>query len=454
MRFLSSLILSLATGLVASTSSAAPTIDPKLAAVLNSPIESERVIAVALVHKNQFQMNMVALPLAAREREMIRNAETAQLGTFRALTAASQNFADRTKIRFSRYWLSNTIIVNAPARVIRTLLNNDQILLARPARVFHLIKPYNHGLVNPRLAKDPYTYGLTKLRIPDVRVQAKDIDGRGVKVGILDTGIDPNHPDLQGKIIAFKDFVGGKPQPYDDHSHGTHVAGTIAGGATSGTAIGVAPGVKLIIGKLFDSNGSATEEGILSSMQWIADPDGNPNTPDAPALVSNSWGGDTPSGDPKDEAECRAVESWLALGILPVFAAGNEGPGPSTVGLPAACPNAFSVGATDEKDAAASFSSRGPVKWSTGTFIKPIVSAPGVRVMSSIPGGGYASYSGTSMATPHTAGVAALVFQQNPQLKADAVANLLINGTIDLGSPGQDNTFGYGRLDAIKALKL
>lgn len=445
---LSSLVVTMT--FIAGAASAMPAIDPVLARQLANPAESQRVMSVALIHKNQFPLQMGMLPRGARQQQLMRNAAIAQRNTLLALQTA-QRGVDRARIRVTSSWLANTVVVTAPARVIAGLLQNDQVLLARPARTYTLVKPYFDGRFRPTGA---FTYGLEKLRIPAVRSQAADVDGRGVKVGILDTGIDAGHADLKGKTILFKDFMENQPNPYDDHSHGTHVAGTIAGGAASGTAIGVAPGASLIVGKIFDEDGSTTEDVILQAMQWVADPDGNPATADAPALVSNSWGGGIPSGDPKDMAECRAVDSWLALGVLPIFAAGNSGPSGATVSLPGGCPAALAVGATDQNDAAASFSSRGPARWATGSIIKPNVSAPGVKVLSSLPGGQYGAYSGTSMATPHTAGLAALLVQKNPGATPEAIANLLISGSIDLGAQGQDNTFGAGRIDAVNSLKM
>jgi subtilisin family serine protease len=137
-----------------------------------------------------------------------------------------------------------------------------------------------------------------------------------------------------------------------------------------------------------------------------------------------------------------------------VFAGGNEGPGQSTIGLPGGCPQTLAVGATDQNDKIASFSSRGPVQWKTGTFIKPDVSAPGVGVLSSVPGGGYKSYSGTSMATPHVAGTAALIYQGAPNATIEAVKGLLEKNAVDLGDHGQDNVFGYGRIDAMASIKM
>lgn len=360
MRVFVSLFLSLAATVATSSALAYPAVDPGLAQILNSPLESERPLTVALVHKNQFSLRMEALPVQAREREMIRNAEMAQLTTFRVLFGAAQ--AERSKVRYSRFWLANTVIVTAPARVIRTVLsNNEGLLLARPARLFHLVKPYNHGLVRPSAAS-PFTYGLTKLRIPDVRTQAKDIDGRGVKVGILDTGIDASHPDLQGKVLLFKDFIAGKPGPYDDHSHGTHVAGTIAAVTDASGFTGVAPQSKILAGRVCSAQG-CSNIAIARGVNW-----GLAENVD---VISMSLGGawSTP-------AERDAITKATAQGITVVAASGNDGT--NRISYPAALPEVIAVGAVDQNNRKAAFSQYGP---------ELAIVAPGVEVVSTVPQG-------------------------------------------------------------------
>ena len=185
-------------------------------------------------------------------------------------------------------------------------------------------------------------------------------------------------------------------------------------------------------------------------MQWVADPDNNPATDDAPAIVSNSWGGGSPdpSKDPADDPLCKAAMGWVKLGIVPVFAAGNSGPGPRTLGLPGGCPLVVTVGATDSSDGIAGFSSRGPAVWKTGSFNKPDITAPGVKIMSSVPGGGYAELSGTSMATPHVAGMMALMYQIHPKLEVDKAVQIMKAAADKIGA--DPNTFGAGRINAMK----
>lgn len=318
------------------------------------------------------------------------------------------------------------------------------------------------NLVNPYRADfdvqntNKFTYGLIKLGIPEIRTQFPKLNGQGVRVGIVDSGIDANHPDLKGKIINYKDFVNPKNQnPTDEIGHGTHVAGTIAGSDTSGRSIGVAPGAQLIIAKVFGGSGESTKQDVLLSLQWIIDPDGKPETDDGAQVVSNSWGffGRFNNKDPQDEPFCAILNRMRALNISPVFAAGNEGPGEGTLRIPGACPDSFTVGATDSSDRIARFSSKGPAKWKSQNTPKPDVTAPGVDVISAKPRGGYQPMSGTSMAAPHVSGVMALMKQARPDLSQKELEMAVMKTSMDLGTKNYDMTFGHGRVDVLKAIQ-
>ncbi|MBT3524815.1 MAG: S8 family serine peptidase [Bdellovibrionales bacterium] len=269
-------------------------------------------------------------------------------------------------------------------------------------------------------------------------------------MGILDSGIDLEHPDLANKVIATQDLITNYPpnESNDGHGHGTHCAGTIVGGAASGQAIGVAPGAQLIVGKIVDDGGSSEFAAILRGMQWIADPDGDPATPDHPHLISNSWGVHSGLG------LLEAVNSWLVLGITPIFAAGNRGSNPGTVWAPAQFPDLLAVGAVNSLDQIARFSSRGPVIHLGESYIKPDITAAGVDVLSSSLGGGYLHRSGTSMAAPHVAGVVALMMAANPHLTPFEILTIVRRSAIDLGVKGVDNSYGAGRVDAFDAVRL
>jgi subtilisin family serine protease len=427
---------------------ATPVIDKDVREFLSSPKTlPSQVLPVLLTYKRQAQLPQ--RPFHPRfhaeiERAMIRNTQAQQRQVFKAGLVPKKTL-----------WIVNGTTTYVTQDQLQQLMQSTVVSsITYSLRKVRLVRPARGASSSNA---DAFTYGLQKLNVPEMRLKFPALDGAGIRVGILDTGIDANHPDLAGKVENFKDFTPSQnPKPTDGHGHGTHVAGTIAGGATSGTSIGVAPKASLIIGKVFDDQGSATDEALLLAMQWMADPDGNPNTNDFPQVVSNSWGDDA-NYDDKDPAEdpfCKIIDNWVRLGMVPVFAAGNSGPGSGTVGTPGGCPQALAVGATDSNDRAPSFSSRGPAKWKTGSLVKPDIAAPGVSVRSSKPGGGYQSMSGTSMATPHISGVMAILLQVNPNLTVDAAIKTLLSGATDLGATGKDMVYGWGRADVLKSVGL
>ncbi|MEV5984482.1 S8 family serine peptidase [Streptomyces sp. NPDC052051] len=252
-------------------------------------------------------------------------------------------------------------------------------------------------------------------------------DGKGVKIAVLDTGVDANHPDLKGQVIAAKNFSTASGTA-DKVGHGTHVASTAAGtGAKSnGTYKGVAPGAKILSGKVLDDDGYGDDSGILAGMEWAAQQGAD--------IVNLSLGGaDSPGIDPL-EAEVNKLSEQN--GILFAIAAGNEGEfGDRTVDSPGSAADALTVGAVDGANKPASFSSRGP---GLDGAVKPDVSAPGVDITAASASGsaiakeygekpaGYVTISGTSMATPHVAGAAALLKQQHPDWKYAELKSALV----------------------------
>ncbi|MGY0020164.1 S8 family peptidase [Streptomyces sp. cg35] len=277
-------------------------------------------------------------------------------------------------------------------------------------------------------------------------------DGKGVKVAVVDTGVYGDHPDLAGKVVAAKNFST-SPDDVDHQGHGTHVASTIAGsGAKSGgTYKGVAPGASIIAAKVLDDTGSGADSDIISGIDWAVAQGAD--------IVNMSLGGtDTPDVDPLEETVNRYSESD---GVLFAVAAGNEGPGASTVGTPGSADGALTVGAVDSGDKMADFSSRGP-RLGDGA-IKPDVTAPGVDITAaSSPGSviagevgenpeGYVTISGTSMATPHVAGSAALLKQQHPDWTAAQLKGVLTASTKDTGFAAFEQ--GSGRIQVDHAVK-
>lgn len=305
-------------------------------------------------------------------------------------------------------------------------------------------------------------------RVGATKVWAQGFTGQGVTVGVVDTGIDVSHPALKAAYRGtqadgtmkhdynFFDATKGRKDAYDDNKHGTHVAGTIAGAATEGhAATGVAPGAKLIASKILTASGSGTLQGVMKGLEWMlapTDAEGkNADPSKAPDIISNSWG----TNDGKLTAFQTLMKSFLAAGIEPIFAAGNSGPRKGSVGAPGSYPEVISVAATDKDDKVASFSSRGPspIKDAKGSDRKPDIAAPGHQVVSTVPGGGYASLSGTSMATPAVSGVVALLLSKHKDLTHDEVVKALTTSAKDIDAAGYDYNAGHGLVDAEAALK-
>ena len=343
---------------------------------------------------------------------------------------------------------SNSVIARLSKASLKRIVSNPGVQSYTYDRQLELWPELEAQADNDKRAR--WTYGLKKSGIPGVR-QAYGLDGSGVRVGVLDSGIDPTHPHLEGQVVAWKDFAGDRTEPADLNGHGTHCAGTIAGIGDYYEQIGVAPGANLVVGRIFSDSNQATYAGILRAMEWMTDPDGNPQTADHPRIVSNSWGGARRPFD-EERALWNAVQTWRDMGIMPVFAIGNSGPNSSTAASPGAYPHAFGVGATDHLDRSPGWSSRGPVRWQGKTYIKPDISAPGLNVLSAKPGGKLVYKSGTSMAAPHIAGMAALLLQSNPNYTVDQLETILLEGVEDLGKTGKDNVFGEGRANVKTSL--
>ncbi|MET0132720.1 MAG: S8 family serine peptidase, partial [Kibdelosporangium sp.] len=273
--------------------------------------------------------------------------------------------------------------------------------------------------------------------------------GTGVTVAVLDTGVDETHPDLADREVGGQNFSG-SPDAGDHYGHGTHVASIIAGtGAKSGGKYrGVAPGARILDVKVLKDNGSGADSGIIAGMQWAAEQGAD--------VINMSLGGfDSPEVDPLEEA----VNTLSAqYGTLFVIAGGNSGPGAGTIGSPGSADAALTVGAVDRDNKIADFSSVGPREG--GGTIKPDITAPGVEIVAARHadgrigqpvGDGYTALSGTSMATPHVAGAAALLAQQRPELDGEQLKARLIGGSTP--TPGlTPYQQGAGRVDSAKVL--
>jgi subtilisin family serine protease len=281
---------------------------------------------------------------------------------------------------------------------------------------------------------------------------AMGLDGKGVKVAVLDSGIDDTHPDLAGKVAARQNFVHDYEGDEDLVGHGTHVASTVAGSgaASDGKYKGVAPGATLLDGKVcfnYLAQGACPESSILEGMQWAA--------ASGAQVVNMSLGADdTPGIDPLEAA---VNDLTAQYGTLFVAAAGNVG-AVQSIGSPASADAALAVGAVNKTGVVDSYSSRGPRLDDYG--VKPEITAPGTDIVAARssfsangnPGDRYISFTGTSMATPHVAGAAAIITQAHPEWTAQQRKSALVGAArpnADFGVFDQ----GAGELDIVRALK-
>ncbi|MDT0345172.1 S8 family serine peptidase [Streptomyces litchfieldiae] len=280
---------------------------------------------------------------------------------------------------------------------------------------------------------------------------AAGYDGSGVTVAVLDTGADAEHPDLAGRITGSRDFSD-SAGTHDAVGHGTHVAATVAGGgaASDGARTGVAPAADLLVGKVLGDDGYGTESAVIAGMEWAA--------AEGADIVNMSLGSDAPS-DGTDPLSQAVDELTATTDTLFVVAAGNSGEnGPATVTSPGAADAALTVGAVDRDDALAPFSSRGPRPGDAA--VKPDVTAPGVGIVAARAAGTtmgqpvderYTAASGTSMATPHVAGAAALLAEAHPDWGAAQLKDALVSTAATVSGTAVTEQ-GGGRVDLAAAV--
>lgn len=273
-----------------------------------------------------------------------------------------------------------------------------------------------------------------------------------VVIAIIDTGIDPNHRDLNnGKIIGWRDFINGRTAPYDDNGHGTHVASIAAGeGEANPTYRGVAPGAALVGVKVLGSGGSGATSGVVSGVNWVVS---NRVALGIEVMNLSLGSGGCSSGT---NTLSLAVNNAVSNGIVAVVSAGNSGPQTCTIGSPAAAANAITVGSMADVGERGFYlrysSSRGPTLDGRN---KPDIGAPGVSITAAARGttGSYTTKSGTSMASPFVAGVAALMLDANPSLTPGDIKDKLMATAVDWGPAGTDIDYGAGRLDSYEAVR-
>lgn len=404
--------------------------------------------------------------------------ETNQKGIVAELTNYSRS-SDVSNIK--QYWIANIINCYATPGVVRQLASRNDVESIDIDEERVLIDPVIGNIIggsNSGITRE-ITYNVLKMNAPDV--WALGFTGQGIVVAVLDTGVNYNHNDLNGNMWIHPsypyhgwNFISNNNNPMDNHGHGTHCAGTVAGNGASGSQTGVAPNAKIMALKVLDDSGSGTESGVWDAIQFSVD--------NGAHVMSLSLGW-RHIWSPDRATWRNVMNNALAAGLIASVAAGNEGSGaaPGNVRTPGDVPPPWlhpdqtltggisavvSVGATDVNDNIASFSSQGPVTWQAINpfndypynpglgLIRPDVSAPGVDVksLSHSNTAGYTSMSGTSMATPGVAGVMALLLSKNPNANPEKLAMALELTSVDLGLTGKDNVFGTGRVDAFAAI--
>ncbi len=263
--------------------------------------------------------------------------------------------------------------------------------------------------------------GVVQIKAPDAWECSR---GKAVKVAVLDTGIDSEHPDLKPNFKMGVSFVPDESSWQDFNGHGTHCAGTIAAAINGSGVVGVAPNAYLYAVKVLSRTGSGNWSWLIAGLDWCVNKK-------KMNIVSMSLGGSTAPAALEEMCEMAFKQ-----GVLLVGAAGNSG---GNVGFPARYDSVIAVSAIDSSNTIANFSSRGPAVE---------LCAPGVDVLSTWPGGGYRRLNGTSMATPHVAGAAALAWGSHRYSNNVTIRRLLAWRANNLGNPGRDDLYGFGRVDA------
>ncbi|MDU5892658.1 MAG: S8 family serine peptidase, partial [Atopobium minutum] len=380
---------------------------------------------------------------------------------------------------YKSFYIINSLSVVTTADVAEQLRARQDVAQVVVSGEVHTQKPVEGKTAKPSLRSDFSLFDMfsAKAYVPwnlktimADKAQAEGMNGAGVVVGIIDSGVDATHPAIKNAwrgntpgMEATSWFDANNPSdrtslPTDATGHGTHVAGTILGtDPQNKSLLGVAPKAQWIAAKVFDSEGETSLDRLIAAGEWMmapTDEKGIAHPELRPQVINSSWGGKSENEFYRD-----ILKKWRAVGILPVFSAGNvsssNAGGEGSIGTPASYPEAFAVGALRKDDKIAKFSLRGPSDYEGD--IKPDISAPGVNILSSVPNNLYALRSGTSMASPHVAGVAALVYQANPQLTPDQVEQIITSTATPLSDEENvskpNHAYGYGKINAYNAVK-
>ncbi|GGB69510.1 S8 family serine peptidase [Fictibacillus barbaricus] len=455
----------------------------KISKKLENQYKNDTYVTFILKFKQQTDLEHVASTAIKKAKSLKLTPYQSELQKKSAVVSALRNTATQNQNRVKQYleqekdkgnvkeiesfYIVNAMAVTATRDVMEKLSSFGEVEKVIANEIIQLVQP-EPRTVKKAIIQNPSSleWNINKIQAP--KAWKMGINGSGLIIANIDTGVQWDHPALKDKYRGYNpadpkhpthtfnwfDAVDGKSTPFDDVGHGTHTMGTMVGAEpNSSNQIGVAPGAKWITVRALGPNGSDMKT-LLTAGEWILAPKdakGNPHPEKAPDAVNNSWG----SGAGLDEWFRPMVKAWKAADIFPVFAAGNDGiVGDGSIDVPANYPESFSSAATDSNDHLGYFSSRGPSPYGT---MKPEISAPGVNIRSSVPGGKYESgWNGTSMSSPHITAVAVLMKQANPSLTNEEIEKILIDTaqplTDDKYPKVPNNGYGYGLVDAYRGV--
>jgi subtilisin len=345
--------------------------------------------------------------------------------TFRSLPGASDEALVRGlggAVKY-RYHLVPGIAASLPSQAVTALQGNPRVALVEPDGLFFAIEADYAGELGN-------AWGIGHIGAGEVH-RTYGQTGGGVLVAVIDSGIDYTHPELLENYAFGHNFITGTLDAMDDNGHGTHVAGTVAAVRNGAGVVGVAPTAGLVGLKVLGANGSGSFSNVIAALQFVVE--------NEIPITNNSYGSDRDPGT----LVRTAFANSAAAGVLHIAAAGNSGNcggNNNSVGFPAQYDSVVAVAAVNSSNKRPCFSSTGPTLE---------LSAPGVSVNSTVPGGGYASWNGTSMASPHVAGVAALVKGFNAELTGVQIRQILRDTAQPLGIT---NHYGHGLVRAVQAV--
>ncbi|MDU5324728.1 MAG: S8 family serine peptidase, partial [Peptoniphilus harei] len=438
---------------------------------LKKEIDSEKIKTE--VKKSNPNINKDQLQKQIRKEIVDESVSLAENSQKSILKFLDKNKKDGSVKSYKSFFIVNCVNIVAKKSIVielakrpdvEEIIENKKIKIERPEKNFPEAREASLSYSSKHVPWNLKAIGADK-----AQELTKDSSNE-VVVAIIDSGVDSSHPaisknyrgnDSNLSASSWYNTIDGKngaeEKPFDDRGHGTHVCGTILG-SKEGSLLGVAPKTKWIAVKVFDKNGDTDNTKLLAAGEWIlapTDAKGNKHPELAPRIVNNSWGGNSSDGFYQD-----MVKKWREAGIFPVFSAGNvsetNNGGDNSIGTPGSYPEAYAVGAIRKDEKVAKFSLRGKSDYTNKW--KPDIVAPGVNILSSVPGNRYELYTGTSMASPHVSGVVALMLQANKDLSVEQIEKIL-NETAsplkdDYYVESPNHGYGYGKVDAYNAVEL